>query len=83
MKRIHIYIAGPVDNMYYLIIVDSYSMYPCTNISTNTIIAKLSEFYSIVGFEMLKLLFWTAVHNFQVQLTKNFAYVKWKGRKVF
>lgn len=53
LERIHIDIAGPVDNKYYLVIVDSFSMVPavyiCNSITSKIMIEKVSEYFSWFG----------------------------------
>lgn len=53
MERIHTDIAGPIEGKWYLISVDSFSMYPdvheCDNITSFTCIEKLSNFFAHFG----------------------------------
>lgn len=53
MERVHTDIAGPIEGKWYLVTVDSYSMFPdvqvCTNITSTTCIEKMSEFFSHNG----------------------------------
>lgn len=53
MERIHIDIAGPVDNFYYFLIIDSFSKWPqiyqIKSISSNCIINCLNDFTSLFG----------------------------------
>ncbi|XP_037811390.1 uncharacterized protein K02A2.6-like [Lucilia sericata] len=53
MERVHIDIAGPVDNFYYFVIVDSFSKWPqiyqIKSISSNSIINCMRDFTSLFG----------------------------------
>lgn len=53
LERIHMDLAGPTDNIWYLVIVDAYSMvpavYPCKNITSTTVLGHLSNYFSWFG----------------------------------
>lgn len=53
MERVHTDIAGPINGKWYIISVDSYSMFPevheCNNITSATCSEKLNEFFAHHG----------------------------------
>ncbi|XP_037810026.1 uncharacterized protein K02A2.6-like [Lucilia sericata] len=53
MERLHIDIAGPCNGQYYFVIIDAFSKWPeiyqVSNITSSTIIAKLTEMFARYG----------------------------------